>query len=304
MPPRRAKTTFEAALAVSRQIDDMQEESSRLRRTAREVLILGTPGSGKTTLMRQMKAIDSPYTDAEREVFKSSVHASLIHALRILFSIVPDDSLTPRILEYRQTILSANVMPATAQESAHFIHEWWSGYDPIQRLKLEKSTLHFLDRIIPIIAGELPSDLDILFCTVDSPAIEELHIELNSFVNCSLNYVCPRQSLRSAHKWLPMFADTDNVMFVLNLNDYDHPENMKMAQYFHTAEQTPLLRHQACDPRCAIQFLLRRFRRFCPEDYRYITHWVLDLTEVDTFRVTMRALVDAFQPRPITRNLM
>ncbi|KAJ6506864.1 guanine nucleotide binding protein, alpha subunit [Mycena sanguinolenta] len=331
MPPRHERTTLDSAVAVSREIDAMQEENSRLQRRVRDVLILGAPGSGKTTLLRQMKAIDCPYTDAEREIFKPSVHASLIHALRILFSIVPDGSSIPQISEYRHTILAANA----TEESARLIHEWWSGYDPMQKLKLEKSTLHFLDRMIPIAAGELPSDLDILFCTVESPALEQLEIEVNSFATHSVTCVCPRQSLRSAYKWLSMFADTDNVMLVLNLNDYDHPENMRLAYdlfnlicnspFFLTANIFILMnKHPSfptklaaspledlypdytggSDPRCAIQFLLRRFRRFSPDDHRYITHWILDFTEVETVRGMLGAWVDAFQPRPNNRQLL
>ncbi|KAJ7244621.1 hypothetical protein B0H12DRAFT_804557 [Mycena haematopus] len=303
----------------------MQQDTRQSRRRRQGVLIMGTPGSGKTTLMRQMKAIYAPYTDSEREAFKPFVYASLIRALRDFFSIVPDVVLTPRIVEYRETILSANVL---TQECAGFIHEWWSRDGAMPRLTLEKFSLHFLDRIIPIAAGEMPSDLDILHCTIESPPLEQLLIELNTPAIHSLACVCPRQGLRSAYKWLPTFANTENVVLVLNLNDYDHPENMKMAyDLFNLIYSSPFFRGSklhivmnnhpsfpaklaasplealypdytgGSDPRCAIQFLLRRFRKSSADDYRYITHWVTDLMDVEAFRVTMLALIDGFQPR-------
>ncbi|KAJ7244615.1 guanine nucleotide binding protein, alpha subunit [Mycena haematopus] len=325
MLPRHAQTTFESP--ASRKIDEMQEDVRQSRRRRQGVLIMGTPGSGKTTLMRQMKTMYAPYTDSEREAFKPFVYASLIWALRDFFSIVPDVVLTSQILEYRETILSANVL---TQEVALVIHEWWSrdDDDAMPRGNLEKFTLHFLDRIIPIAAGDMPSDLDILYCTIESPPLEQLLIDVNFTPEVhSLACVCPRQGLRSAYKWLPMFTDIENVIFVLNLNDYDRPENMKMTyDLFNLICRSPFFRaakihivinnHTSfpaklaafpledlypdytggSDPRCAVHFLLRRFRKSSGDDYRNITHWVTDLMDVEAFRVTMLGMMTALRP--------
>jgi len=247
--------------------------------------------------MRHMKALYDPYTDKEREEFRPVVHASVIGALRKIFSVVPDELLsTPQIVEYRQSILFSNETPEISAEFAHAIDDWWSTA-LVPTSNLDRSTVHFLDRIIPISAADyVPTDLEILLCKIDSPShspLDELRIQVGENRGIgSLVCVCARQSLLSTHKWLPVFADVPDIVFVLNLDDYDNPESMRIAfDLFHrvctsscfasgTAIHLLLNQHSSfasklavsplhilypdcedgVDPARAIRFLCRRFR--------------------------------------------
>ncbi|KAF7363136.1 G-protein alpha subunit [Mycena venus] len=332
---RMVKSTAESRRleAASLEIDAILREARNSRKAIKEVLIVGTPGSGKATFMRRMKALYDPYTDKEREDFKPHIYASLIDALRKLFSIVPEDILCPPLLEYRQTIFSSAETSVITQEYVHTMHDWWSADDvraSIPTSDLGKSTLHFLDRIIAIAAADyLPTDIDILLSQVVSPPPLDQQLIRCSDVRwaTSLLCVCPRQSLLSTHKWLPTFADISAIVFVLDLGDYDNPANMRIAfDFFHRLCNCPWFRgtdihlvgnkHDSFsaklaassleeiysdyadnnDPARAIQFLLGRFEnRDTP--HRRIYRWAVDLLDENACRLTMAAMMDAFQPR-------
>ncbi|KAK7040444.1 G-protein alpha subunit [Favolaschia claudopus] len=217
---------------VSQAIDEALRENKKSRGTREEVLILGAPGSGKTTLMRQLRIIYDPYTVREREDFKPYIRSSVLHVFRQLHSLLPVE--TPSILKIPGLDSSPTETLVLTEDIATLIRDWWSRSD-IQNLSsdlsLDPSTTHLLDRILPIAAKDyLPSDLDILFCHSDPlPALAELTIPFSEETRYRpiLNCVCVRQSLGSIHKWLPIFGEISHVIFVFNLNDYDDLEDTR-----------------------------------------------------------------------------
>ncbi|KAJ7444469.1 hypothetical protein FB451DRAFT_1189564 [Mycena latifolia] len=120
-------------------IDAILVEEKRSARATREMIVLGTPGSGKATFMRHVKALRGGYNDEEQQQFKKLIHQRVI--------------------------------------------EVWRHVD---------STECF---------GGLRT----------------------------YSLSCPRQSLATKHKWLPVFADVPVVIFVLNLDDCDCPERIRDA---------------------------------------------------------------------------
>ncbi|KAK6969212.1 G-protein alpha subunit [Favolaschia claudopus] len=324
---KRRPTNLSSAEKVSQAIDEALRENKKSRGTREEVLILGAPGSGKTTLMRQLRIIYDPYTVREREDFKPSIRSSVLHALRQLDSLLPAE--TPSILKILDSPPSETLV--LTEDFATLIHDWWSRPDiqhTSSHLPLDPSTTHFLDRILPIAAEDyLPSDADILFCHIDpSPALDQLDIPFSEdrpFLHCT----CIRQSLRSIHQWLPIFGEMSYIIFVFNLNHYDDVEDTRKTfdlwEYIYSSRFTrfahiyliinkpstfasklskfplnSIYPDAAPDititPTAAEAFLLRRFAE---QDYTGrrgipIPRWTVDLMDTEGVRVTMRNLVE------------
>ncbi|KAK6969193.1 G-protein alpha subunit [Favolaschia claudopus] len=324
---KRRPTTLYLAGKVSQAIDEALRENRKARSTREEVLVLGAPGSGKTTLMRQLRIIYDPYTVREREDFKPRIRSSVLHALRQLDSLLPAE--TPsEILKILDSSPSETLI--STEDIATLIHDWWSRPDvqnTSSHLSLAPSTTHFLDRILPIAAKDyLPSDTDILFCHMDpSPALVQLDIPFSEgrpFLHCT----CVRQSLRSIHQWLPIFGEMSYIIFVFNLNDYEDAEDTRKTfdlwEYIYTSyftryahiyliinkpssfaaklsnthplnsiypdsEVTPDI-----TPAAAQEFLLRRFADRDCSGRRGISRWVVDLMDTEGVRVMMRNLMD------------
>ncbi|KAK7007805.1 G-protein alpha subunit [Favolaschia claudopus] len=337
MKKRSRGKNLSSAEKASQAIDEALRENRKSRWIREEVLILGAPGSGKTTLLRQLRIIYDPYTEREREDFKPRIRSSVLHALRQLDLLLPAE--TPSILRILDSSPTETLV--LTEEIATLIHDWWSRPD-IQNisshLSLDPSIMHFLDRILPIMAKDyLPSDADILFCHIDpSPALDQLDIPFSEETRYRpiLNCVCVRQSLGSIHKWLPIFGEISHVIFVFNLNDYDDLEDtrktfdlweyiyssrfMRYAHIYLIVNQpstfaSKLTTHSLnstypdaepdISPAAAQAFLLRRFAE---QDYSgrsswRIPRWTVDLMDTEGVRVAMRNLMEELvQTRLVT----
>ncbi|KAK7007785.1 G-protein alpha subunit [Favolaschia claudopus] len=337
MKKRSRGKNLSSAEKASQAIDEALRENRKSRGTREEVLILGAPGSGKTTLMRQLRIIYDPYTEREREDFKPYIRSSVLHALRQLDLLLPAE--TPSILKILDSSPTETLVLTEAITT--LIHDWWSRPDiqnTSSHLSLDPSTMHFLDRILPIAAEDyLPSDTDILFCHIDpSPALVQLDIPFSEetryrpFLHCT----CVRQSLRSIHQWLPIFGEISHAIFVFNLNHHDDVEDTRktfdlweciyssrFTRFAHiylivnrpSTFASKLTRHPLnstypdaepdISPAAAEAFLLRRFaeRDYSGRSSWGIPRWTVDLMDTEGVRVIMRNLMDELvQTRLVT----
>ncbi|KAK7040456.1 G-protein alpha subunit [Favolaschia claudopus] len=339
MKKRSCAKNLSYAEKASQAIDEALRENRKSRWIREEVLILGAPGSGKrnskTRLMRQLRIIYDPYTEREREDFRPCIRSSVTYALRQLDLLLPAE--TPSILKILDSSPTETLV--LTEDIATRIHDWWSRSD-IQNisshLPLDPSTTHVLDRILPIAAEDyLPSDTDILFCHIyPSPALDQLTVPFSEETRYRpiLNCTCVRQSLRSIHKWLPMFGEISHIIFVFNLNDYDDLEDTRKTfdlwEYIYSSRFTrfahiylivnrpstfasKLTRHPLnstypdaepdISPAAAQAFLLRRFAEQDHSGRWDIPRWTVDLMDTEGVRVTMRNLMDELvQTRLIT----
>ncbi|KAK6969197.1 guanine nucleotide binding protein, alpha subunit [Favolaschia claudopus] len=231
---------------------------------------------------------------------------------------------------YDTLFSSPETSPVLSDELAHIIQEWLSNPDvasAVSELPLEPSTIHFLDRILQVSAPDyLPTDRDILFCHADpSPPLDELLLpgSDNGDYFPTVSYVCMRQSIKSLYKWLPTFSNLSDIMFLLNLNDYDDIDHTRMtfelfdlvctSSFFQRAHliinkpasfntklaRCPLDRiypgavYNGDQTRAAIKFLISRFNAKQYQNDRCIHRWVVDLADTEGMRVTAGHFRDA-----------
>ncbi|KAJ7444475.1 guanine nucleotide binding protein, alpha subunit [Mycena latifolia] len=221
-----------SAAAQSAAIDAILAEDKRLARATREMVVLGIPGSGKATFMRHVKALHGGYNDEERQQFKKLIHQSVIDAWRELSSSFPDEIFsTPQSQECRKIAVSPETPRFLTEELAHAIDTLWTDTAvraAIPTVQLDRRATHFFDHLDRISALDYtPTDDDILNCKMTPPPVDQLSVNGGDLWTYSLS--CPRQSLATKHKWLPVFAGVAVVIFVLNLDDYDCPERIRDA---------------------------------------------------------------------------
>ncbi|KAK7060031.1 guanine nucleotide binding protein, alpha subunit [Favolaschia claudopus] len=235
---KRTGPGLPSATAASSQIDEILENAKTAQRKTTTILVLGLPGSGKTTFLRHLKMIYEPYTETERIQWINVIQGNLTNAFCALLAALANESFyPPPIFAYIQEASSSSQASLLCPTTTRLFANWFSAVNTqltLTPLMLEARTIHFLTRAPEITQIDyLPSDLDILFSQIESesePLAEaEIHVPFASTIRpTSLICVCPRQSLISAHKWLPIFAYVRDVVFVVNVLEYDSATNMKM----------------------------------------------------------------------------
>ncbi|KAJ7890355.1 G-protein alpha subunit-domain-containing protein [Mycena leptocephala] len=309
----RIQLEARSAEAHSLEIDERLKEDGKLRlATSRKILVLGALTSGKTTLMRQAKALFGGYSDTEREQFKPLIQASIVEAAREMVASLPHEIFsTTELIQCPRAIDSL-----------------WTDDDmrvTIPKVHLiDPSNTHFFDSLNRITAPDyVPTDLDILHCKSPThPPLEEVSVPLSY----PYSLICPTQGLATKHKWIPCFEGVPAVLFVFDMYSYDQPDKMRAAvelfDYICNApcfERTTIILFLSTCPALpaklatsplsavypdydggsdyasALRYIRRHFAGMNPTG-RMLYVYLVDLMDEGYLRLTMSAMSDTFQP--------
>ncbi|KAG9051660.1 Guanine nucleotide-binding protein alpha-2 subunit [Tulasnella sp. UAMH 9824] len=227
-----AKLEQERSMAIDKEI----EEARKRFRKEIKVLLLGTPGSGKSTIMKQMKIVcGDGYTPDERAAFRLVVYENLVDSAKDLVLTVKkiredyggediNRKFAAQILEYK---VGSDPSFRLTPDIANAIQCLWK--DPItttamgssSELYLPDSASYFFSEVQRIAQKDyIPSEKDVLKAKAKTKpkGIVETRIDLGPMPVLVLDVSGQRTERK---KWIHCFEAVTSIIFCASLSDYD-----------------------------------------------------------------------------------
>jgi GTPase SAR1 family protein len=206
-------------------------------RQVKKLLFLGSGGSGKSTLFKQLRSIHGEgFLDKDRIAFKDHVYSQIIEQMKSLIESCRElrESGNPK---YENMILSDNGQTSAQfieyvrgdidvnEEVAIHIEVLWAEsalratFELRGELKIEDSSAYFFDHVKRISGHSyIPTDKDILFVRHRTTGVieQKLKMDNNHF---HIFDVGGQRSERK--KWIHCFEHVTAVIFVASLSSYN-----------------------------------------------------------------------------------
>ncbi|KAI0286640.1 guanine nucleotide binding protein, alpha subunit [Russula aff. rugulosa BPL654] len=205
---------------------DVSEEDKRRHREAekslKEVLLLGSGDSGKSTILKQMRLIHRvPFSSQEVESFRQLIFNNLTHGLKYALDSMEDMGLevSPDNSEHIELVESANDLRDGEVYPQHF-------YDPLRLLWNDKGVQQAWDRgneaALPrnrLFHPEyVPTEQDIVRCRARTIGITETVFQLREHEMLMVDVGGQKSERR---KWIHCFQDVTSILFLVSLSGYD-----------------------------------------------------------------------------------
>lgn len=232
-PTERASRTHNVAHShvVQLKLTKAREEKKKVIK----LLLLGTAGSGKTTVLKQMKLLKADgFSDDDRKEFVKIIRKNIAVALTKLIkmtrrSIVNGKEIAENeaLLELSQEVNDKlNTTFDDAPVKGKAIAEVWSKartqYGPDgPGSELELNDIHFLDKTEEVFSDSfIPSNDDILRARQSTETITEFSFK-DEIKNMTITFtdVGGQRALRS--RWIGCFEDVTAILFICSLSDYN-----------------------------------------------------------------------------------
>ncbi|KAH8833997.1 heterotrimeric G protein alpha subunit B [Flagelloscypha sp. PMI_526] len=222
------------AAAVNADIEAYLKEERALSKNILHFLVLGTPGSGKSSILRNFGTPRQnivEYTMAERDSYRENIFSYLVKAMLVILEEVDALDLMLRAAneEFASVILDLDPKGtfSGADMPLHISRAFANVYsDPAVKTVLSRSKkldrisqgLYFLEEFERIASPHyLPSDLDIQHCC-----------ELTGITNCQfgvgeLTYVVwdVNGQRGQRRKWVNCFEKITAIFFIVSMSSYD-----------------------------------------------------------------------------------
>ncbi|XP_030645557.1 guanine nucleotide-binding protein G(o) subunit alpha-like [Chanos chanos] len=221
------------ARTVSAKIDRDLFDQAKYEMNTVQILMLGTPESGKSTLVKQIKIIHSHgFTRQELINFKPAVLDNLLTSMK--FVLLGMGMLRINLANHKnrvhaRSILSCDSCVGEDQELlpfvAHALCSLWADQGVRAaasrgcEFQLNDSALYFFENMNRIIAPSyIPSERDVLRVRVRTNGIIETHFRVNNLLYRLYDVGGQRTERR---KWFSYFDYVRAVLFVVPLSGYD-----------------------------------------------------------------------------------
>jgi len=217
----------------SKEIDRQLKEAAVRKKRELKLLLLGTGGSGKSTIAKQMKVIHlNGYTDTEKMLYTEFVHLNIFLGFKALVRAMdslkryPSEELTGLVDRLRSmTVHHGNIemTPAIGKELQALwddvvSQEVWTE-SPVARQ--EESAIYFFENLERCCAsGYVPSLNDVLHVRIKTTGIKEIAFAYKGFTFRVVDVGGQRSERR---KWIHCFQDVTAVVYVCSLADFDLP---------------------------------------------------------------------------------
>jgi GTPase SAR1 family protein len=211
-------------------------DEKRQDQSVKKLLFLGSGGSGKSTLFKQLRTLHgSGYADKDRLQFRDHIYAQVVEQMRLCLECIDilkeeqsdeykDVDLTPAGKQAADVLQSAATLQVTTQ-IAEAVETLWKEdairliYDLRATMKIDDSCAYFWDEVKRIAASDyVPNDKDILLVRYRTTGVIEQKFEMKK----NLFHVFDVGGQKSERKkWIHCFELVTAVIFVASLSCYD-----------------------------------------------------------------------------------
>ncbi|KAL6733229.1 hypothetical protein Aduo_003893 [Ancylostoma duodenale] len=216
-------------------IEAQIDKDRQLQKRTLKILLLGGPGSGKSTIFKQMKILHlNGFTDADYVNFRYLVHSNVVQAITQLlkaaehFNYSPDDNEKLRqaiafFVAYKQQVKPSEVELSYELSRAisliynsQFIKSTLLRKDEIELLDSAQYFLDDLDRISG--SDYRANEKDIIRARVPTSGINEIEFPYKQVVLRMVDVGGQRSEQR---KWIHCFDNVSGVLFIAEISAYN-----------------------------------------------------------------------------------
>jgi len=222
--------------AENDKLDKELKKDKRADQSVKKLLFLGSGGSGKSTLFKQLRTLHGTgYADKDRLQFKDHIFAQIVEQMRLCLECIdilkedePDEykdvELSDSGKQAADILQSAPTLQVNAQISEAIEILWKEDairliYDLRATMKIDDSCAYFWDEVQRIAAPDyVPDDKDILLVRYRTTGVIEQKFEIKK----NLFHVFDVGGQKSERKkWIHCFELVTAVIFVASLSCYD-----------------------------------------------------------------------------------
>ena len=221
-------TKVDPLVASNREIDKRIKQEKSLREREIKILMLGTAGSGKGTILKQMRIINlGGFSKDERQKYLYSIiHAIISLTIDLLEAIEAtnyDDKELYRKLMLANSQKSQELEDGNYQDILQDIQFFFEGdtdKNLLENLREDAYSLRYFVRKIGEISKKtyMPTANDILHVRVETTGIVETKFEYNKMLFRMVDVGGQKSERR---KWFHCFSDVNAVLFVVDISQYN-----------------------------------------------------------------------------------
>ncbi|CCA73251.1 related to guanine nucleotide-binding protein alpha-2 subunit [Serendipita indica DSM 11827] len=217
----------------TRQAEQVMREAKRTTQRQTKVLLLGTGDSGKSTILKQIRVINSvPFTPQEVETFRQIIFSNLVQSMGLILEIMDDeafnigcsDNLRQLFETVRGTpdIVDGQPYPKEYQSVLQAIWDDVGVQKAVTigfKLALPDNLTYYFADLPRLFAHDyVPTEQDILYSRVRTSGIKETEFTAGKRQISVVDVGGQRSERR---KWIHCFQDVTAVLFIVSLSGYD-----------------------------------------------------------------------------------
>ena len=220
------KLPLDAQQASKRLVKLMDSDSAQLNETSK-LLLLGAGESGKSTVFKQMRIINSTgYSEGELKQFRYIIHRNILDAIKVLIESAntmglelaeANEDLGDQVLLWNAEIINP--------EMAEVIARLWvdaaiqQTYTRRNEFPISDNASYFLNSVSRLGAdGYTPTTEDVLHSRVRTSGVVSKQFQIKDKPYLIYDVGGQRSERR---KWLPLFDHVTAIVFVASISEYD-----------------------------------------------------------------------------------
>ncbi|PVF97735.1 guanine nucleotide binding protein, alpha subunit [Serendipita vermifera] len=255
----------------ARYAEQVMKDAKKSMNSHTKLLLLGTGDAGKSTILKQIRLINSiPFTSEEVETFRHRIFANLVDGMRLVRNILDESDLscsdeTWRILEELDSAPEIADNQPYPQEYLGIFKTLWHDPDVQKGLLLGKQLalpdnyFNNLDRLFE--PKFVPAEQDIIFSRARTIGVSETVFTFKKQIVSVIDVGGQRSERR---KWIHFFQGVTAIIFLVSLAGYD-----QVLVEDRTANQ--------------MQDAMVVWESICSSPWFEHTHFILFLNKVDLF---------------------
>lgn len=214
-----------------RQVEQAIKEDKKSWGRRNKVLLLGTANSGKSTVLKQMRVINSmPFTQAEVETYRQLIFGNIVGGLQAVYELMEEEGIEPaedtaRAFSEMQSVPDLKDHEVYPIKYKAIFEQVWGDADVQKAVILGQQTglpdnlsyyLEHLERLFQ--PNYVPTQQDIVHSRARTTGIYEIELTIQKQAISLIDVGGQRSERR---KWIHCFQDVTSILFLVSLSGYD-----------------------------------------------------------------------------------